>query len=94
MIILLKQPRHTFMLQAAYFLDETLAEAASSVAYLRSSLCMWGKKGTQYQADMDKIKEILRAEEKISPERPLKEGKLSSSAVHPHMTLAYPLSPK
>ena len=62
---------------------------------------MWGKKGTQYQADMEKIGEILRAEEKNSPERaregekfPPKGGKLSSSAVHPHMTLAYPLSPK
>jgi tetratricopeptide (TPR) repeat protein len=30
-------------LQAAYFLNPQLTEAASSVIYLRSSMCMWGK---------------------------------------------------
>ena len=79
-------------MHAAYTLDASLTEAASSVIYLRSSMCMWGKKGGQFLSDMQKVRELVEAETKSSF---LQESSMrQQSVVHPHMALAYPLKPE
>lgn len=81
-----------YYLEVAYLLDPSYMAAGASAIYLRISICKWGKKGSQYAKDMKTLNSIVKRE--MSTRHESTDLLEQVSAIHPHMSLSYPLSPE
>ena len=78
-------------LEVAYENDQSLTNAAVSAIYLRNNVCKWGINGTKYYDDMKTLIRIVKNE--IQTLFMKVDSIEQQSAVHPHMSLAFPLNP-
>jgi predicted O-linked N-acetylglucosamine transferase (SPINDLY family) len=73
----------------AYNLDKSLTDALANGIYIKTNLCIWGKNGTSFDEDVEILKSIVEHEMETSM---LDINNISqTSAIHPHMSLAYPI---
>jgi tetratricopeptide (TPR) repeat protein len=89
-----KYPKSLYFFNAALNIDPNLDYAAASAAYLRSNIADWGPGGEWFESDMRRLTDII-SKEKLELDALIASGSgaVHSSAVHPHMSLAYPIDP-
>lgn len=87
------QSLHYF--DAVIKLDPSHDYAVASAAYLRSNIADWGPNGSTFETNMADLAVII-AKEAETMQRLLDSGfqrEVKASAVHPHMSLSYPIDP-